>query len=346
MMKRLSQWTVVLILLIILTGCAPATTTLLATPTAVPVPPTSESLPASPTAVPAPATRESVPVAPTAPPASQGTDVEYQPTINVADFVAVVDNPYFPHLPGTKMVYEGQTEEGLERIEIEVLSETKEVMGIPATVMRDTVYLDGVLIEDTFDWFAQDKAGTVWYFGEDVTNYENGTFKDKHGSWEAGVDGALPGIVMFGDPTAHLGETYRQEYYKGEAEDMADLLSVSESVTVPYGSFDNVVQTQDYTPLEPDLLEHKYYAQGIGAIKTINLTTGIEIVLIEFTPPEESTTSGQVAEITLPTALESERVDLATPVFSNPTHVTNPPFPIKELHSTLCLGMLMVRCCG
>jgi hypothetical protein len=209
----------------------------------------------------------------------------YAVNINPAEFVKGVDNPYFPLIPGTKYVYEGKTEDGLERVEVEILPETREVMGITATVLHDVVYLDGELIEDTYDWFAQDKEGKVWYLGEEVSNYEEGQLKDKAGSWEAGVAGALPGIIMLANPAAHLGETYRQEYYQGEAEDMADLLSVSESVSVPYGSFDNVVKTRDYTPLEPDLQEHKYYARDIGPVKTINLTTGEEIVLVEFSSP-------------------------------------------------------------
>ena len=115
----------------------------------------------------------------------------YTVDINPADFVVAVDNPYFPLIPGTRYVYEGMTEDGLERIEIEVLSETKDVVGVATTAMRDTVYVDGEMIEDTFDWFAQDKDGKVWYFGERVSNYENGELVDEAGSWEAGVDGAL-----------------------------------------------------------------------------------------------------------------------------------------------------------
>lgn len=229
-------------------------------------------------------TSAATPAPPTEAPAVASPEA-YTVNINPADFVDVIDNPYFPRIPGTKYVYEGKTQDGLERIEIEILRETRQVMGITATVMRDTVYLNGELIEDTYDWFAQDKAGNVWYLGEDVKNYENGQLKDTAGSWEAGVDGALPGIIMYADHAAHIGETYRQEYYQGEAEDMAELLSVSESVTVPYGSFDNVVQTKDYTPLEPGLLEHKYYAQGIGVVKTVNLNTGEEVVLVEFISP-------------------------------------------------------------
>ena len=224
------------------------------------------------------------PVPPAETPAVNSTQ-EYTVNIDPADFADVIDNPYFPLAPGTKYVYEGKTADGLERVEVEILRETREVMGITATIMRDTVYLDGELVEDTYDWYAQDKAGNVWYLGEDVSNYENGQLKDKAGSWEAGVAGALPGIIMFADPAVHVGETYRQEYYKGHAEDMADLLSVTESVGVPYGSFENVVKTLDYTPLEPDLREHKYYAKGIGPVKTVDLTTGEEVVLVEFTAP-------------------------------------------------------------
>jgi hypothetical protein len=200
-----------------------------------------------------------------------------------ADFVEGVDNPYFPLVPGTKWIYEGQSKDGLERIEVEVQTETREVMGITATIVRDTVHVDGKIVEDTFDWFAQDKEGNVWYLGEDVSNYENGELADKTGSWEAGVDGALPGIIMYSDPTAHIGETYRQEYYPGQAEDMAELLSVTESVSVPFGSFEDVLMTKDYTPLEPNLMENKFYAQGIGLIKEIDPNTGEEVLLMAFT---------------------------------------------------------------
>jgi len=215
------------------------------------------------------------------------TEQAYTVDINPADFVDVIDNPYFPLIPGTKYVYEATLEDGsVERIEIEILSETREVMGIAATILHDMVYMDGELVEDTYDWYAQDKSGNVWYLGEDVDNYENGVLVDHAGAWEWGVDGALPGIMMWGDPAAHLGETYRQEYYAGEAEDMAELLRVSERVTVPFGSFDDVVQTYDFSPLDPDVSAHKYYAQGIGVIKEIELSTGEEVVLVEFTPAE------------------------------------------------------------
>lgn len=214
------------------------------------------------------------------------TDEPYIVHLNPADFVARVDNAYLPRIPGTRYVYEGQTVDGLERSEREVLSETRQVMGIAATVVHDLVYLDGELSADTYEWFAQDKEGNVWFLGEDVKNYKNGQFKDTTGSWEAGVDGALPGIFMRAHPADHIGEVYRQQYYAGQEEDMAQVLSVSEHVTIPYGSFNNVVQTLDYTSLEPGGQEHKFYAEGIGVIKTIHLQSGEELFLIEFVPAQ------------------------------------------------------------
>lgn len=270
-------------------------------------------------------------IAPTqaaAEPASNGYSVD----INPADFVAVVDNPYFPRIPGDKFIYEGQTENGFERIELVILEETKVIMGVTTTIMRDTVYLNGEIREDTYDWFAQDKDGNVWYFGEDVNDYENGVVVSKAGSWEAGVDGALPGIVMYGDPAAHLGESYLQEYYAGEAEDTADLLSVRENLEIAFGSFDNVVQTYDYTPLDPNSQEHKFYAAGLGKIRNVNLITGDVIDLIAYIP------AGGVEALGIPVAPESARVDLVTPVFSNPTNVTNPLFPYSQTDQIILLG--------
>ncbi|MBC8171800.1 MAG: hypothetical protein H7X77_09005 [Anaerolineae bacterium] len=205
----------------------------------------------------------------------------YQVEIDPANFVAVIDNPYYPHIAGMKWVYEGQTADGLERVEIEILAETRDIMGVQTTVMRDTVYVADAIVEDTLDFFAQDQEGNVWYFGEEVQNFDNGQLTDTAGSWEAGVDGALPGIVMFGDPTAHTGETYLQEYYVGEAEDAAMLLSVRGTVTVPYGTFEDVVMTYDFNPLDAESHEIKFFAAGIGEIKTVDLVTGEAFVLLE-----------------------------------------------------------------
>jgi len=277
-------------------------------------------------------------------------DPPQQPTpanLTPADFVEVIDNPYLPLIPGTTLIYEGMTEDGLEDIEIKILSETRQVMGITAIVRQDTVYLDGELIEDTFDWFAQDKDGNVWYLGEDVDNYEDGQLKDHAGSWEAGVDGALPGIIMYADPAAHVGETYYQEYYAGEAEDQAKLLSASESVTIAYGAYNNVVKTYDFTALDPDSQEEKFYAAGIGSIKTVNLKTGVTFELIKFTPAATSTPTATSTVELLPQpksgfppgiAPESARVDIIKPTFSNPTSITNPLLPITEVDQLIQVG--------
>jgi hypothetical protein len=193
----------------------------------------------------------------------------YAPNIDPADFVDKVDNKYFPLEPGTTFVYEGKTEEGTERIEVIVTNDTKQVMGVECVVLRDRVWVDGELVEDTFDWHAQDKDGNVWYFGENTKEYENGKVVSTKGSWAAGVDGAKPGIIMKADP--NVGETYRQEYYEGEAEDMAKVLSLSESAVVPYGSYDDLLMTKEWNPLEPGVVEQKYYAPGIGNVLEVGV---------------------------------------------------------------------------
>jgi len=212
------------------------------------------------------------------------TEQAYTVDIRPADFVDVVDNAYFPLIPGARYVYEGMTDEGLERVEIEVLAETRVVMGVTATVVRDTVYLDGEMVEDTLDWFAQDKDGNVWYLGEDSQEYENGAVVSTAGSWEAGVDGALPGIIMYADPAAHVGDTYRQEYYKGEAEDMAQVVSVGEAVSTASGDYENCLKTKEWTPLEPGFSEFKYYAPAIGPVLEVVAEGGKgQMELVEVT---------------------------------------------------------------
>ena len=203
-------------------------------------------------------------------------DETYDPVINPADFVTQIDNQYLPMTPGTTFVYDGESEDGKERIEVEVTHETKEILGVTCIVVRDRVWIDGELVEDTFDWFVQDKDGNVWYLGEDSKEYEGGKVVSTEGSWEAGVDGAKPGIIMKGNP--QVGDAYRQEYYEDEAEDMAEVLSLDESVSVPYGTFDNCLKTQEWTPLEPDVVENKYYAPGVGVVMEVAVEGGSERV--------------------------------------------------------------------
>jgi hypothetical protein len=159
------------------------------------------------------------------------TQETYTPVIDPANFVAVVDNPYMPLTPGTTFVYEGNTEKGNEHNEVYVSSETKVIMGVTCVVVKDTVLVDGVLEEKTLDWYAQDKQGNVWYFGEASSEYQNGAVVSTKGSWEAGVDGAQPGIVMEAHPAG--GDFYRQEFLLGDAEDLAEVVGLTESVTVP-----------------------------------------------------------------------------------------------------------------
>ncbi len=186
----------------------------------------------------------------------------YSPTIDAAVFVVGVDNPFFPLVPGTTFVYE--TPDGKERVETFVTRETKEILGVTCTVVRNREIEDGELVEDTFDWYAQDESGNVWYFGEETREYENGEIVSTAGSWEAGTDGAQPGIMMKADP--QVGDSYRQEYLEGVAEDMGEVISLDESVVVSYGSFDGTVMTRDWTPLEPSVEERKYYARGVGLL--------------------------------------------------------------------------------
>jgi hypothetical protein len=200
----------------------------------------------------------------------------YRPRIDPADFVRTIDNPYLPLRPGTTRVYEGVSEGEREVTEVTTTNRTKEVMGVTTTVVRDRVFVGGELVEDTFDWYAQDRFGNVWYFGEASRDYEGGEVVSTKGSWEAGVDGAQPGVVMLGDPA--VGDAYRQEFYQGEAEDTARVLALRESVAVPYGSYPDVVVTEDRNPLEPKILEHKFYARGVGVVLERLVEGGHEVL--------------------------------------------------------------------
>jgi hypothetical protein len=157
-------------------------------------------------------------------------------------------------------VFEG----GDERVEVTVTDQTREIAGVTATVVTDQVFANGELIEDTVDWYAADNAGNVWYLGEETAEYENGEVVTTAGSWEAGVDGALPGIIMLADP--RVDDAYRQEFYAGEAEDVAQVFALGESVTVPAGSWEGILVTEDWSLLDPDVHERKWYAEGIGVV--------------------------------------------------------------------------------
>jgi hypothetical protein len=220
-------------------------------------PPASTSSTASPTAV-----------------IDPGDGGHYAPALDPANFVEAVDNPYFPLAPGSRWVYEGTSDGETERVEVVVTGERRAILGISATVVRDTVSIGGEVVEDTYDWYAQDRDGNVWYLGEASQDIENGAVVSTAGSWEAGADGAYAGIVMRADPK--VGESYRQEYYRGEAEDLAEVLEVAA---------DRVV-TKEWNPLEPEVVEEKAYERGVGlvaeekvrgaegAMKLVSFTTG------------------------------------------------------------------------
>ncbi len=208
-------------------------------------------------------------------------DSSYKPNVSPSKFTksAQITNLYFPVTPGKKYIYEGETADGMERIEEYRLNTTKTILGITCIIVNFKAFLDKTLIEEAYDWYAQDNEGNVWYFGEAVDNYNNdGTLKDHAGSWEAGVDGAQPGTIMPAHPEA--GMAYREEYYFNHAEDRAKVLETGLTVTTPLGTFTNCIKTKNWTELEPDLNENKYYAPGLGLIKEVNLTDNTEIDLV------------------------------------------------------------------
>ncbi|UCF78368.1 MAG: hypothetical protein JSW03_09755 [Candidatus Eiseniibacteriota bacterium] len=199
--------------------------------------------------------------------AAAGTDsgrVNYSPPFDPKDFVEHVDNPYFPLTPGTTRLYALRTEEDLGAVEEFVTFDTKTILGVKTTVVLSKEMMGGALVEQTSDWYAQDKHGNVWYFGEYSEHYRDGEFLGTRGSWEAGKDDVQPGIIMPANPRIRM--TYRQECRIGEAEDFAEVLSRSKRVSVPYGTFEKCLQTAEWTPLEPGGREFKYYAPGVGLV--------------------------------------------------------------------------------
>ena len=194
--------------------------------------------------------------------------------LDPADFTTEIDNRFWPMEPGTRWTYRELDEEGTElRVVVTVSSETKRIAnGVVARVVRDTVTEDGALIEDTFDWYAQDGDDNVWYLGEDTAEFEDGEVTTRGGSFEAGVDGALPGIAMPGSPEP--GQAYRQEYYEGEAEDNGEILSLGELAQVPAGRYTGVLLTKDTIAIQPDVLEYKLYAPGVGPVLVFGVSGG------------------------------------------------------------------------
>jgi len=201
--------------------------------------------------------------------------------VDPANFQSTVDNPYFPLVPGTTYKYVEAIGKDTSENEVTVTNDTKTILGVPCVVVHDVVKEKGTIKEETFDWYAQDKLGNVWYFGEDTKEFKRKGKVITKGSWEAGVKGAQQGIIMKGQPA--VGEPYRQEYYKSEAEDMGQIVGVNDSTVVPYGKFTGCVKTKDYSMLEPGH-EFKWYAKGVGNVRTES-TTGEVSVLVSMTRP-------------------------------------------------------------
>jgi hypothetical protein len=194
-----------------------------------------------------------------------GPGREYHPEIEAADFTPDVDNRWFPLTPGTTLTYVGTKDGEPARELVTTTDSTKVIDGVTTRVVFDRLYLSGKLAERTFDYYAQDDDGNVWYFGEDtVALDDNGNLTDTEGSFRAGVDGAEPGVFMERHP--EVGRRFRQEWSPGQAEDQFRVVSRHARVTVPYGAFHNALQTEETTDLEPGVLDQKFYVRGIGEV--------------------------------------------------------------------------------
>ena len=254
-MKPLHAWPLVLAATLVCVGCA-----------------SSANDPA--------ATDPSSPPGPESPAASTSSAGSKLPTgadpvnLDPADFSANITNPYWPMKPGTRWIYRNvETGSDPQDIVIVVTTATKKLAnGVTARVVRDTASSKGQIIEDTLDWYAQDSAGNVWYMGEDTAEFEKGKIVSRAGSWEAGVGGALPGIIVPTQP--QVGQTYRQEYKKGEAEDNGEVLATTHRVEVKGGSFEDALVTMDTSTIEPDVVEYKFYAPGIGPLLALDVSGG------------------------------------------------------------------------
>jgi hypothetical protein len=210
------------------------------------------------------------------------TGPPYHPKIVPASFTTNFTNHYWPLKPGAMWTYNGLKDGQPEHVVIVVTKTPRTVFGVRCVTVVDTVTINGSLEEKTTDWYAQDRTGAVWYFGEDSKDYKNGAVSSTQGTWEAGVDGALPGVIIQGAPKP--GPTYRQEYRPGVAEDMARVLTTNAVQTVPAGTFHGVVETYDTDPLNPDKKETKFFAPGVGPVHTIRVggTHHEEIKLISY----------------------------------------------------------------
>src|SRR3989442_567407 len=217
-------------------------------------------------------------------PNARASSSDYEPVLDPADFVAVIDNPYFPLPVGRTLVYEGIKNGQTQVDTVTITDQTKVIEGITARAVSDVSTHDGALLEKTVDWYAQDKQGNVWYLGEDTTAFLANGKTDTSGSWQAGVHDAEPGIVMEANP--QIPDAYRQEFLVGQAEDTAWVVELGGTVTVPYGKLRNTLTTLEATRIEPGNYDVKIYAPGIGIVLEQALTGPTEIAqLVSVTGP-------------------------------------------------------------
>ncbi len=203
-------------------------------------------------------------------------------TADSAGFSARVDNPWFPLKPGSTYIYVGTKDGKPARDVLRVTHRTVTIDGAPCVIVEDALYLSGRLEERTTDWYTQDSKGNVWYFGEQTSSGLDKKSKPvTTGTWKAGVDGAKPGIYMFGNPL--VGHSAQQEFYKGQAEDHFQVLSLRTAVSVPYISSKVALLTKEWTPLEPGVVDHKLYVRGIGTVLEEAVKGGTErLALVSF----------------------------------------------------------------
>jgi hypothetical protein len=207
----------------------------------------------------------------------------YHPTIDPANFVAAVTNAYFPLTPGKTFHYESHpSPQVTNEDDFVVTANTKTILGVPCVEVHDTVKTNGELVEDTLDWFAQDKDGNVWYFGENTEELAGGRPTTLEGTFEAGTNGAQPGIVMEAAPK--VGDFYRQEFDVQNAEDWAEVVGLDETITAGGVTYTHCLKTKETTPLEPDVVENKFYAPNVGNVATIDMSTGEREELLSVTP--------------------------------------------------------------
>jgi hypothetical protein len=201
----------------------------------------------------------------------------YEPSIVPSNFVSTITNPLMPLIPGTTFTYTNSAGSNV----VFVSHNIKVILGVNCVEVHDAVYRGGALSEDTLDWYAQDTDGNVWYFGENTHDVDGNEILNIDGTFKAGVNGAQPGIIMKANPA--VGDFYRQEFDLNNAEDVAEVISLTNTVTVVSGTYTNCLKTLETTPLEPDALENKYYAVGVGNVLVIDLVSGERLELISVT---------------------------------------------------------------